>query len=92
MSAYGGICTGGCLPRGVCLEVSAREYLPRRGVSAGGCLPRGSLPWGVSAWGVHPQTQMQTPPPVNRITDRCKNITFPQLLLQTVKKNTFFKP
>ena len=24
------------------------------------------------------------PPPMNRITDRCKNITFPQLLLQTV--------
>ena len=24
-------------------------------------------------------------PPLNRITDRCKNITFPQLLLWTVK-------
>ena len=25
------------------------------------------------------------PSPVNRITDRCKNITFPQLLLRMVK-------
>ena len=27
-----------------------------------------------------------TPPPVNRITDTCKNITFPQLRLRTVIK------
>ena len=27
----------------------------------------------------------QPPPPVNRITDRCKNITFPQLRLRAVK-------
>ena len=27
---------------------------------------------------------MHAPPPVNRITDSCKNITFPQLLLWTV--------
>ena len=35
---------------------------------------------GVSAWGVVHST-------VNRITDRCQNITFPQLLLWTVKIN-----
>ena len=29
-------------------------------------------------------------PPVNRITDRCKNITFPQLRLRTVRMNTSF--
>ena len=41
------------------------------GVSAGGggCLPRGGV---------------CTPPPVNRITDRCKNIIFLQLRLRTV--------
>ena len=32
------------------------------------------------------ETPSQTPlPPVNRITDRCKNITFPQLRLRAVK-------
>ena len=42
----------------------------------GGCLPgRVCLPGG----GVS-----DTPLPVNRITDRCKDITFPQLLLRTV--------
>ena len=30
-------------------------------------------------------TPLPRTPPVNRITDRCKNITFPQLLLRTVK-------
>ena len=35
--------------------------------------PRGTLPGPRS-----------TPPTVNRITDRCKNITFPQLRLQAV--------
>ena len=39
------------------------------GVYPEGCLPRGCLPRGVC---------------LNRITDRCKNITFPQLLLRTV--------
>ena len=66
VSAKGGIYPGGCLPRG-CLP---RGYLPR-GVSAqggvcpgGGCLPGGCLP---------------RLPPVNRITDTCKNITLSQL-------------
>ena len=44
--------------------------------------------------GVHPQepevdtppTQRTDTPPVNRITDRCKNLAFPQLLLRTVIK------
>ena len=30
---------------------------------------------------LHP-SRGETPPPVNRITDRCKNITFPQLSLR----------
>ena len=38
----------------------------------------GVCPGGVCLGGVC------TDPPVNRITDRCKNITFPQLLLWTV--------
>ena len=46
-----------------------------------GCLPvGGGLPGGVSdiGGGVHL-------PPVDRMTDTCENITFPQLLLRTVK-------
>ena len=58
----------------------------------GGCLPRGCLPGGVSAWvclfgGLCPRGCLPrgkclpngcTPHPVNRMTDRCKNITLPQ--------------
>ena len=40
-----------------------------------GCLSMGGCPRGC------------TPPPVNRITDRCKNITYSQLRLRTVKIN-----
>ena len=56
----------------------------------GGCLPKGVSAWrGCVCQGVGwvPGGCLPsgcTPPPVNRITDRCKNITFPQLRLQTV--------
>ena len=87
----GGVCLVRCLPGGVYLGgvwggVCPRGYLPQgclpRGgcmsmcVCLGGCLPRGrGLPEGC------------TPPPlllVNRMTDRCKNINFPQHRLRTV--------
>ena len=55
-------CRGMYLPRGV--------YLPRGGVPA-----RGYLLGGVPTGGVPAQV---LPPPVNRITDTCKNITMPQ--------------
>ena len=51
-----------------------------RGVCQGACTP----PWTktqtppIACWDTHP-------PPVNRMTDRGKNITFPQLRLQAVK-------
>ena len=56
-----------------------------KGVSAQrGCLPRG-CGGGVCLMGVYtPLDPRQTPPSVNRITDRCKSITFPKLLLRTV--------
>ena len=76
MSALGGclllgdVCSGGCLLGGGCLlwGVSAP-----RGVSA--------LVGGVCSWGmwVSQDALRQTPPPVNRITDACKNITLAQL-------------
>ena len=66
----GGVCSGGvsaswggCLLWGVC----------SRGVSALG--ERGVCSWGV----VSQHALRQTPPPVDRITDACKNITLAQL-------------
>ena len=64
---------GGCLPKWGCL--------PGRGggvclVGEGGICPGGCLP--DTGWWC-------TPPPCGQ-TDTCENITFPQLLLRTVKK------
>ena len=56
-----------------------RKRSPSRGISV----------WGVSAWGISVQgglhPEWRPPPAVNRITDRCKNITFPQLRWRAVK-------
>ena len=76
MSARGGESARGCLPRGVgCLSrgvgLSAKGGVSAWGKSARGCLPRGV---GVSARGVSARH-----PSVDRMTDRCKNITLPQL-------------
>ena len=51
------------------------------GVCPGGCLPGGVCPgvYHSMHWGRH------SPLPVDRMTNRCKNITFPQLRLRTVK-------
>ena len=75
----GGCLSWGCLPGqgGVCLA---------RGVSAwpgGVCLARG-----VSAWpgGCLPRWVYTSPPNVDRMIDTIENITFPQLLLQTIKR------
>ena len=79
-SAEGVSARGGCLPGGE----SARGCLPRGclpgGVCAqGGCLLKGGcLPREVSAGEC-------TPRPSCGQTDTCENITFPQILLQTVK-------
>ena len=60
---------GGCLPRGV--SAQGRVVCP-----GWGCLPSG-----VSAWGCLPRGC--TPPPMDRMTDACENITFqqPRLLM-----------
>ena len=79
----GGVYPGGCLLGGV----SAQE-----GVSAWGGLPRGDVcpGWGVCPVGCPPRggvylEGVYTSPTVNRITNRCKSITFQQLRLLTVK-------
>ena len=70
------------------------------GVCLGGVCPCRCLPRGVSAQrGVQtpldrdrhtqPQTQRQRQtPPVNRMTDRCKDVTFPHFRLRAVIKKT----
>ena len=45
------------------------------------CCPLPCMP----PFATHAPLAMHVPHPLNRITDRCKNITFPQLLLRTVK-------
>ena len=78
-----GVCGGVCLFQCVCW-----------GVCPGGCLPGGVQ--GVSAEGVHPQQKppghtplfiacWDTPPWTEFLTHACENITFPQLLLRSVK-------
>ena len=62
-----------CIPVG-CLPSAAVAVL----CVCGGGLPRGG---GVFLGGRLPRHL----PPVNRITDRCKNITFSQILLRKVK-------
>ena len=56
---------------------SSRMRTVRAAVTVSGCLPRRCLP-GAHPWGLYTFL-------VNRMTDRCKNITFPQLRLRTVK-------
>ena len=85
----GGLCPGGCLPaRGWCL--------PSGGVCPGSLPARGDLPRRVSAWEVSAQGcvcllgGVCLPAggcilPLCGQTDTCENITFPQLLLRTVK-------
>ena len=69
VSAQGSVCLGVCLPRG-CLPRGPCPW----SVCPGGCLPKGVSTKGVSARGCVWQT-----PPMNRMTDKCKNITLPQL-------------
>ena len=88
----GGVWSGGVsLGVGVCLRVSARGVC-LGGVSAWGCLCLGKggvclgcLP-GVSAKGdvcpgevCIPACTGAAPPPLDRMTDTCENITLPQL-------------
>ena len=63
----------GFLPRG-CLPLSPLECVP---LGSRGCLPL--------VWDTHtPRHTPCTPPRVNKMTGRCKNITFPKLRLRTV--------
>ena len=76
-----------CIPVGRVPSAAVAVCWGRGCLPAKGRLPRGWLSRGVSARGVcvSKHALSQTPhPPVNRMTDRCKNITFPQLRLRAV--------
>ena len=78
VSAPGGVCSqgvsapGGCLLPGV---VCSRGVCSGVVCSWGGLLQGGSAPGGSAS---------DTPPPVNRMTDRCKNITLATTSLRPV--------
>ena len=78
-----------CTPVGCVPSVAVAMCIPActgQGVSARGCVcPGGCLPEGCLPGGVYPDMHWSRHPPVDRMTDRCKNITIPQLRLQTVK-------
>ena len=82
----------GCVPPASMVMSTGGVY--PGGWGSGGCLPRGvgvqeeCLPiWGVHApsWSIAMHAGIHTDP-VNRMTDRCKNITFPQLRLWAIIK------
>ena len=77
-------CTGhgGCLPEGVCPGgMSAQGSVCLGGFCLGDFCPGGVCLGGVCPGAVAdtPGTRGRQPPPVNRMTDRCKNITLLQL-------------
>ena len=70
------------LSRGLCWEVSVQGFFLYRDLCPRGCLCPGGLFRGA---GLRPESR--SPPPVDRLTDRCKNITFSQLRLRAVIKS-----
>ena len=73
--ASGGAASGECLLRGV----------PALGVPTLGGARSGGWGWGACSRGVASQHALRQTPPVDRMIDTCKNITF-ATSLQTVKK------
>ena len=96
----GGLVPGGVWSR-VCL-LWGSVYLVQGGVCSGGCTwsREGGLLWGVSApggctwswgcllWGDLLKGGVRYSPPVNRMTNRCKNITLPQTSFEAVITKT----
>ena len=75
----GSVCSRGCLLRGVWSRVSGPGGCLVPGASSSvGSGPGGSAPGGVGVC-IPACTEADTPSPVNRMTDACKNITLAQL-------------
>ena len=78
VSAREGVCSGVSAPGGLC---SGGCLLWGGGVCSGGCAPGGVCSRG--GGGIPVCTEAD--PPVNRMTDRCKNITLATTSLRPVK-------
>ena len=75
---------GGCLVQGgSCLVRGVGVYLPGPG-GGGTCLVRGGVPTRSQGWGEGVPGQV-LPPPVNRMTHTCKNITLAKTSFRPVK-------
>ena len=101
--AVGGCLPGGCLSRG-CLSMGGmsayRGCLPR-GRLPWGCLRGGVCPGGDCLRGICPEGLSARrglargcllrgfTPPMNRITDKCKNITLPQTSFEVARPKHF---
>ena len=87
----GCVCSGGCLLPGV---VSAWGHVCSGGlVCSGACLLWGGVysQGGVSALGGwHPSMHRGRHPPVNRMTNRCKNITLATTSFRPVKRTQVY--
>ena len=82
VSAQGGVCLRGVSAQrggGVCPGGSGGDCLGGREMSAQGGGRVSAWGEGVSVQGVYSPVHAGIHPPVNRITDVCENITFPQL-------------
>ena len=79
----GGVWSRGCLLPGVFWSggVWSGGCLVLGGVWSGGCLPPGGC-------GIPACTEADTSPPVNRMTNRCKNITLATTSLRPVTTTT----
>ena len=89
VSAPGGLSASGggvCSRRGVCSQgvCASGGCLLLGGVCSGRCLLQGVLLLGD---GIPACTEADTPPPVKRMTDRCKNITLATTSLRPVMTN-----
>ena len=77
------VCLGVCVSRGVCVQ----EGSPGVCVCPRMCMSRecpGCVCLGGVTTGVYTPRPRARHPPMNRMTDRCKNITFPQVRLRVV--------
>ena len=72
-----GVCSGGCLLWGVCSRL---------------CLLQGVCPGGVCSGGWHPIMHWGRHPPVNWMTNRCKNITLATTSLRSVISSSAAMP
>ena len=83
VSARRGICPGGCLPRGLPYDLSHHAFDVTCMLPLHQLRPTNSAAAYIVLVGhVTCKACLDTHPPVDRITDSCKNITFPQLRLR----------